>query len=125
MLPEEDGSRRRAEIVEALEAQDLIIANKPEMVRFRCSIDQGKQEEIMTHNDICKFAEMEADNGTDGIWKIIGIIGHKYVKQSDPDYQGSKWNIFVHWATGEKTWAHQHILVASDIVTLALYGEQQ
>ena len=50
-IPEDNGEHHRARILEVLKASADIIADKPEMAKFQCSINNGASEEIVTYND--------------------------------------------------------------------------
>ena len=52
MKPKEDGQRFRAKIVEAIADDENQLANHPEKIRFKCSINDDQYEEIVAYNDI-------------------------------------------------------------------------
>ena len=59
--PEEDGTRRRIKIIEQLDDVDGILANDPNMIKFRANTDDGTIEEIITYNQI--IDKLEAEDG--------------------------------------------------------------
>ena len=57
--------------------------------------------------------------------KIRAIIGHQgLLLASDPDWQGSKYNVQVEWETGEITFEPLSIITADDPVTCAAYSKE-
>ena len=57
--------------------------------------------------------------------KIRAIIGHQcLLLASDPDWQGSKYNVQVEWETGEITFEPLSIIAADDPVTCAAYSKE-
>ncbi len=58
---EEDGTRRRIKIIEQLDDVDGILANDPNMIKFRANTDDGTIEEIITYNQI--IDKLEAEDG--------------------------------------------------------------
>ena len=49
---QEDGQRFRARIVEAVNAHEDDVQNNPDLLKFRCSINNDQYYEIMAYNDI-------------------------------------------------------------------------
>ena len=59
MKPEEDGQRFRAKVVEAIAEDENQLANHPERIRFRCSVNNEQFEDIVSYNDILNHIEPE------------------------------------------------------------------
>ena len=57
--PEEDGSRFRARIIEAIMDNKQNIEDQPEMIKFRCSVNDDEYEEIVSYNDIINHIEKD------------------------------------------------------------------
>ena len=127
MPPEEDGSRVRAKILEAIESTKDEAANQPEMIKFRALIN-GEREDVVAYNDIVDF--IEKDESWDGWWKFKTIHNHMGpLKPTDKNYKGSRYNVLVEWETGEKTWEPLYGAKKSgmwwyDKVTIALYADK-
>ena len=58
------------------------------------------------------------------LYRFRAIIGHQGpLLASDPDWQGSKYNVQVEWETGEITFEPLSIIAADDPVTCAAYAK--
>ena len=83
-------------------------------------------DEIMTYNDICDIMEKqrEADeSGKSEQYAYQGITAHDGpLKKGDPRYNGSLWNLLVHWEDGSETWEPLAILAKVDPISVAKYG---
>ena len=55
--PEEDGQRFRGKIIEALDKNDRDLSNQPERIKFRCSVNDGEFEEILSYGEIMNSSE--------------------------------------------------------------------
>ena len=64
--PQEDGTRRRLEILQQLDKIDNDSNKSPEMIRFRASTDDGTIEEIITYNQI--LDKIESEDGENDEW---------------------------------------------------------
>ena len=59
------------------------------------------------------------------LYRFSAIIGHQGpLVSSDPDWQGSKYNVQVEWETGEITFEPLSIIAADDPVTCAAYAKE-
>jgi hypothetical protein len=98
--PEEDGTRMRLRIVEAIDNIEHSINQEDIIIRFRAENADGTYEEIQTINQILE--KIEEEDGEDNIWKFRSIDAHQGpLKRSDPNYKGSSWNVRVLWENGE------------------------
>ena len=63
--PTEDGIRLRAKIIEKLEEDEDTRTKDPRFIKFRCSVNDGEFEEIVTYIDVINHIESdnEEDNG--------------------------------------------------------------
>ena len=124
MKPEEDGQRFCAKVVEAIIEDENQLANQPEWVKFRCSVNDEQYDEIVTYNDILNHIEPE--NTELGTWKFKSITAHQGpLSKSDPNYNGCRWNVLVNWETGESTYKSLNVIVRDDPITCAIYGKEQ
>ena len=65
MTPEEDGQRFCEKIVEAIVHQETQQAQHPDAVKFCCSINDDKYEEIVSYSQLLNHIENnESDDGT-------------------------------------------------------------
>ena len=122
--PEEDGQRFRAKIVEAIVDHEQDLAKNPDKVKFLCSVNGDEYEEILSYNEI--IDHIEKDEADPGFWRFKSISGHQGpLSQSDPAYQGSRYNVLVDWETGESTYEPLHVIAADDPVTCAAYAKEK
>ena len=52
MDQQDDGQKFRTRVIEDINAHDEKVANNPELLSFRCSINNNQYEEILAYNDI-------------------------------------------------------------------------
>jgi hypothetical protein len=122
-LPEDNGERFRAKILEAIVDNDAQLAKDPAMVKFRCSINDDQYEEIFAYNQILEH--LEKDQEADGIWKFKDIIGHQGpLRKGDPGYDHCMWNVQVAWENGEITFVPLNVFAKSDPVSCAIYAKK-
>ena len=121
--PNEEGTRFRGKIVEAIEEDERAQAATPEARKFRCEVNDGEYEEILTYNQIMNFIEKEHEEGT---FKFKDIIGHDgpFTKRHKK-YQGSTWNLHILWDNGSTTWEPMKYFEQDDPVTVAIYGHSK
>ena len=59
------------------------------------------------------------------LYRFRAIIGHQDpLLASDPDWNGSRYNVQVEWETGEITFEPLSIIAADDPVTCAAYAKE-
>ena len=118
---QEDGQKHRAKIVEAINAHEDKVQNNPELLKFRCSINNDEYEEIMAYNDIVHH--IYVDQESDVVWRFKEIISHEGpLAQNHPNYKGSRYNVNVRWENEEITSEPLKVIAADDPVTLAQYA---
>ena len=83
---------------------------------------------IMGYAKLCNIIEeqnkQEMEN-PDCAWIYKEVIDHQGpLKQHDPRYKGSKWNVKVLWEDNSKTWEPLMIIKKDDPVTVATYAEK-
>ena len=121
MPPEEDGTRVRAKVIEAIQDKEAEDDNNPTMKKFKCSVDDGKYEAILSYNEI--LGKLEEDEEA-GIFKFKSIDAHQGpLSTRDPSYKGSGWNVRVNWENGETTYEPLDIMAKEDPVTCAIYAK--
>ena len=62
---------------------------------------------LMTYHQLMKYLEDKADSGPleAGLYRFKCIQDHKGpYTPSDPEYNGSSYNLLIEWETGEQTW---------------------
>ena len=122
-FPEDDGQCFRAKIAEVIEERDWDLVAKPESLKFRCSVNDDADEEIVSYNEIINH--IEKDEQDLGLWKFKSITAHQGpLSKSDAAYKGSRFNVLVNWETGESTYEPLHLVAADDPVTCAIYAKE-
>ena len=74
-----------------------------------------------------EYLEDKTDNGPleDGLYRFKSIKDHKGpYTSSDPEYNGSGYNLLIEWETGEHTWEPLSNIIASDPYTCAVYAKK-
>ena len=74
-----------------------------------------------------EYLEDNTDTGQleNGLYKFRCIKDHRGpYTPSDPEYIGSRYNLFTEWETGEMTWEPPSNIVASDPYTCAVYTKK-
>ena len=74
-LPEDDGRRYRAKIIEAIEEKNKNLANHPDKIKFRCSVNNDEYEEIVSYNNIVNHIEKDESESRE--WKFTSISAHQ------------------------------------------------
>ena len=121
MDEQEDGQKFRARIVEAINQHDEKVKNNPELLKFKCSINNDEFEEILSYNDIVHG--IYTDQESDIVWQFKEIISHEGpLNQNHPNYRGSRYNVKVRWENNEVTSEPLKVIAADDPVTLAQYA---
>jgi hypothetical protein len=121
---EEDGQTLRAKMVKAIREKDE--EGRQKALKFLVSMGDDEYDKIMTYNDICDIMEKqhEVDESRElDVYAYHGIVGHDGpLKPGSPRYNGSSWNLLVHWEDGSETWEPLTILAKDDPVSCAKYG---
>ena len=119
----EDGHRHRARIVEAIDKDQESFEKDPGRTEFRCSVDDDQYEEIMSYNEILRYADNFDEEQR--IWKFKRITSHEGPLRNDhPHYMGSSYNVLIEWENGEVTREPLSTIAADDPVTCAIYAKE-
>ena len=124
LLPEqEDGQQHRAKIVELLEDHESKRDDNPTRIKFQCSVDNDRYEEVLTYAEMLDHISAKENNEDAVVWKFRRIVAHEGpLDKSHPSYKGSKYNVMLEWETGEVTAEPLHLIAADDPVTCAIYA---
>ena len=118
LLPmDENGERKRATISDHVKDQ----------LRFKLKIDGDQLDDLISYNQLMEYLEDKTDTGPleDGFYRFKCIIDHKRpYTSSDPEYNGSSYNLLIEWETGEQTWEPLSNIIASDPYTCAVYAKE-
>jgi hypothetical protein len=117
-----DGQKHRARIVAAIEDHDANNERNPDRMRFVCSVNDDKYEEIMTYNQILNHIEQSEEDAI--VWRFKRIVGHEGpLTKKHAMWKGSIYNVRVEWENGEITDEPMTTIAADDPVTLAIYAK--
>ena len=118
LLPmDENGERKRATISEHVMDQ----------LRFKLKIDGDQLDDLISYNQLMEYLEDKTDTGPleDEFYRFKCIKDHKGpYTSSDPEYNGSRYNLLIEWETGEQTWEPLSNIIASDPYTSAVYAKE-
>ena len=86
----------------------------------KISFDGDQLDDLISYNQLMEYLEDKTDTGTleDGLNRFKCIKDHKGpYTSSDPEYNGSSYNLLIEWETGEQTWEPLSNIIASDPYT--------
>ena len=142
--PEEDGTRHRAKVIQQMEETTAALADNPEIIKFRCLVNNEK-EDIISYNDIINHIEDDETFEELGLSKIAEILNHspeikntKYNRELEDGhmmkYNDSSYNVLVKWEDGSTSWQPLSNkrkwgidawgVMDTDPVTVALYAQK-
>ena len=122
--PNQKGERHRAsikqkviEISEKLDAdQNAVVDN----INFLLDVGWGRSQAIISFKQVLIYLE-KASQEDDSLYKFRAITNHHGpLKKSDPNYNGSHYNIMVEWETGENTEEPLSIIAQDDLLPVLL-----
>ena len=97
LLPlDENGERKRATISE----------HDKDQLRFKLKIDGDQLDDLISYHQLMEYLEDKTDTGPleDGFYRFKCIKDHKGpYTSSDPEYNGSSYNLLIEWEPGEQT----------------------
>ena len=77
----------------------------------------------MEYNEIMNYIHRDEIEEKGQVWNFRKILSHSGpFKRSDPDYNGSSYNVQVEWENGEITYVPLNIMIQDDKVTMAQYA---
>ena len=128
LLPmDENGERKRATISEHVKDLYQDQVSREDQLRFKLKIDGDQLDDLISYNQLMEYLEDKTDNGPleDGLYRFKSIKDHKGpYTSSDPEYNGSSYNLLIEWETGEHTWEPLSNIIASDPYTCAIYAKE-
>ena len=128
LLPmDENGERKRATISEHVKDLYQQQVSRENQLRFKLKIDEDQLDDLISYNQLMEYLEDKTDTGPleDGLYRFTCIKDHKGpYTSSDPEYNGSSYNLLIEWETGEQTWEPLSNIIASDPNTCAVYAKE-
>ena len=108
-------------VVEAIEMHKHYAATSRQHIQFPVSVNEGQYEEVMAYNDIMQHIARDQDESV--VWKYTQLSAHDGpLKQSDPNWKGSSYNMMTNRKNGEISFEPLHIIAADDPVPCATYA---
>ena len=128
LLPmDENGERKRATISEHVNELSQQQVSREDQLRFKLKIDGDLLDDLISYNQLMEYLEDKTDTGPleDGLYRFKCIEDHKGpYTSSDPEYNGSSYNLLIKWETGEQTWEPLSNIISSDQYTFAAYAKE-
>ena len=128
LLPmDENGERKRATISEHVKDLCQEQVSREDQLRFKLKIHGDQLDDLISYNQLMEYLEDKTDTGPleDGHYRFKSIKDHKGpYTSSDPEYNGSSYNLLIEWETGEHTWEPLSNIIASDPYTCAVYAKE-
>ena len=128
LLPmDENGERKRATISEHVKDLYQQQVSREDQLRFKLKIDGDQLDDLISYNQLMEYLEDKTDPVPleDGLYRFTCIKDHKGpYTSSDPEYNGSSYNLLIEWETGEQTWEPLSNIIASDPYTCAVYAKE-
>ena len=120
--PEDNGEHHMAKII------DIDDHGPPlEDMKFKLKINKDQAEEIMSYNQLMDYIQ----KGTDGeedldlLFKFKDILAHQGpLESTDPNHEGSKYNVMVEWEPGEVTYEPLTLISMEDPINCAVYAKK-
>ena len=101
-----NGERKRATISEHVNDLCQEQVSREDHLRFKLKIDGDQLDDLISYNQLMEYLEDKTDTGPleDGLYRFKCIKDHKGpYTSSDPEYNGSSYNLLIEWETGEQT----------------------
>ena len=128
LLPmDENGERKRATISEHVKDLCQQQVSKEDQLRFKLKSDGDQLDDLISYNQLMEYLEDKTDTGPleDGLYRFKCIKDHKRpYTSSDPEYNGSSYNLLIEWEPGEQTWEPLSNIIASDPYTCVVYAKE-
>ena len=124
---DENGERKRATISEHVKDLCQQQVSREDQLRFKLEIDGDQLNDLISYNQLMEYLEDKTDTGPleDGFYRFKCIKDHKGpYTSSDPEYNGSSYNLLIEWEPGEQTWEPLSNIIASDPYTCAVYAKE-
>ena len=124
---DENGERKRATISEHVKDLYQQQVSREDQLRFKLKIDGDQLDDLISYNQLMEYLEDKTDTGPleDGLYRFKCMKNHKGpYTSSDPEYNGSSYNLLIEWETGEQTWEPLSNIIASDPYICAVYAKE-
>ena len=113
----------RAKVVRKIMDRD---AENHQQIKFLLALGDGKLEEIVSYNelnDLVTDSLAAKESGQQDLISYAGILDHQGpLKNHDPKYKGSSYNVLVDWDDKTQMWEPLNTMANQDPVTLVCYA---
>ena len=125
LLPmDENGERKRATISEHVKDLCQQQVSREDQLRFKLKIDGDQLDDLISYNQLIED-KTDTSPLEDGFYRFKCIKDHKGpYTSSDPEYNGSSYNLLIEWEPGEQTWESLSNIIASDPYTCVVYAKE-
>ena len=96
-----------------------------EDTKFRLKINKDQAKEIMSYNQLMDYIQKrtDAEEDPDSLFKFRDSVAHQGpLDSTDPNHNGSKYNVMVEWESGEITYEPLTLISKDDLITCAVYA---
>ena len=96
-------------------------------LKFKLKINKDQAEEIMSYNQLMDYIQKgtDAEEDPDSLFKFRDIVAHQGpLESTDPNHNGSKYNVMVEWESGEVTYEPLTLISKDDPITCAVYAKK-
>ena len=122
--PNQKGERQRASIKQKVIEISEKLDEDQRQHQLLLDVGQGRSQAIISYNQALNYLE-EDNQQDDSLYNFRAITDHhRLLKKSDPNYNGSLYNVMVEWDTGEITEEPLSIIAQDDPVTCAAYAKK-
>lgn len=91
------------------------------------SCGDGEVDEIIAYNELSDMIDKQQQAHETGEFQYRAfkeILDHQHVTQGSPAYNGSSYNVQIHWEDGSTSWEPLAMVMKDDPVTLAAYAKE-
>ena len=120
--PEDNGERHMAKVIDIDDHGQTL-----EDIKFKLKINKDQAEEIMSYNQLMDYIQKktDAEEDPDSLFKFRDIVAHQGpLESTDPNHNGSKYNVMVEWESGEVTYEPLTLISKIDPITCAVYAKK-
>ena len=112
--------------MEEIESED---GNRIPNINFILDIGQGRVEELITYNQYpyhLEQAEAQDNSMDQELYRFRATICYEGpLKETDPNWKGSKYSVQVEWETGEITIEPLSVIGGDDPIMCSAYGKEK
>jgi hypothetical protein len=124
MDTQDNGQCFHACIVNLVEDHQEEVCKSDDHNKFPISINDDQYEEVITYNELMDFIQKNEENDTID-WHLWHIVRHQGpLLHSNPNYNGSKFNVMVEWENGEIMTESLSVIATNYPIMCAIYAKE-